>query len=1276
LRALNFSREHRHRQIWFLIASLLFFILITEVAQGFQNAVIGCDNALLEHIKKLFFKNSSVPYHAQRSHFLVFGNLLILWLFCLVKFLIASAIRLSDFVRYIIYRIKRGKVSSNFYPPGQIPSTLSFAYEYSLPRGVLLKKGWVYPGMFTRHMALMLFFVITMAIFSEIVHAIPVSFPEILACAFIFFLEMGWYLDGDRPLKRAGDITGKGIESEIFPEYERLWKEYQEIWPNRYLFASTWERPLKKGSEFYFKGAAGTKIEQELSVVWESLKSEGYNLDRGHAHILKALWEGKDIIINEAIIDDISPVLFALMRKILIDGDRILLLTGEQTKFNEEVKKEVFQWLQEGIGALKTELPYWTISDLREFKDTSIKPDILVVSTSEIDSPEIYKKEWFKNLKLLVIPEATATVPKDILPVKAFAATIKMLSENDVQIVVMDTSCDNLEPAMRKNIPINPQEFTMRGCRAKRIFSIAWKLEGSELFQETIMSGETGEYLGAEPILSLLALKENVDAITLLGGSNTPLKEHVEEVAKHLDCLNGDLVPSEKIDADVHSRFRRLNTSWLARREENNFIFIRDDSHNLASTIVCSLSLGKKNLFVHSVSPSYMLRDYFADNIEYFVKSPLFQIAPCVSRMPVSVAYPLLFRMVLFKLPEEEILNEIRDIFPTETFVEESLPKLFLEVFGIDIIKEGYLEIESRCELQNNKLVEKKYFGLSKRIKENARLKWLRFYKISDDSQNLLALIRYDHLYQTYLPDQIHSFNGKPYQIRAIDEEMETVRVTFQNPDCENIFRTKNLVSLKELKEIRFPDVQYIDVTRHDWRIRLELCEADFVISTSGYYSFPKGVDLSEDASEFNRFQDPITREYEPGRALIFTVATKDKNANGFQCDNISLTMTLLLNEMWCSVFPETYRFLIACCPYKITGLNHDQNPISSIIPVFDYDDKYVPGESFEGYKSMVTVYLFEDSHLDMGLLQAFFENWHQFMELLDDYLAWLTEDIPGVSGTSRKNIDDKCRYLKFGFPSMLSFIDLENTKKVLEGILMGENRLSRNRKSFSPTEREVPTSPEKGTMRQCDFCGRYIKETELERLEDGRERCSDCRRKAINTLSELKEVLTEAKEFMEANYKVKIVPHVNVRFATAAEIQKERGIIFTPTPEFDPRAIGLAVRRGNNEYEILVENGQPYHMTIEVIVHELTHIWQFVNLDVNKMLADYDKVLIEGHAMWAGITCLEIRHMAPSYVESQKQRDDEYGKGYWTICELIEKTPNERSPFRILRQLYPKEGK
>ena len=83
----------------------------------------------------------------------------------------------------------------------------------------------------------------------------------------------------------------------------------------------------------------------------------------------------------------------------------------------------------------------------------------------------------------------------------------------------------------------------------------------------------------------------------------------------------------------------------------------------------------KTKPFVHVVSPPYLLRAYLTDNIEYFIKTPIY---PLSSRKMISrfeVARTLLERMVNHDLSERAILEKLSWINPDARFVKQELHK-------------------------------------------------------------------------------------------------------------------------------------------------------------------------------------------------------------------------------------------------------------------------------------------------------------------------------------------------------------------------------------------------------------------------------------------------------------------------------------------------------------------------------------------------------------------------------------------------------------------------
>jgi hypothetical protein len=317
-------------------------------------------------------------------------------------------------------------------------------------------------------------------------------------------------------------------------------------------------------------------------------------------------------------------------------------------------------------------------------------------------------------------------------------------------------------------------------------------------------------------------------------------------------------------------------------------------------------------------------------------------------------------------------------------------------------------------------------------------------------------------------------------------------------------------------------------------------------------------------------------------------------------------------------------------------------------------------------------------------------------MYLVDDYLLWMIdepsqkiEDTPLTIETAsepsekpqdemisehstvefrneifRNKIKDKTMFLKFGFDDFPFFYDLSGLKNYL-GKIYPNNPLTSERIDFINGKKRDFKMNDSGHI--CDFCAGPIEGLAIETLEDGRERCPECRKEAINTVQKLQDILNESRSMIRTLFKVEIPEGITIEFADASVIQRRIGEEFVPTSGFDSRAVGLAW-----EKTIMIENGAPYARTLSTVVHELTHIWQNANLDTMLMREKADLLFIEGHAVWASVKVLEHKNIAEEYRKHYDNRDDEYGNGFKTIKELLKKQSIDNA-FVMLKQMFPK---
>lgn len=249
--------------------------------------------------------------------------------------------------------------------------------------------------------------------------------------------------------------------------------------------------------------------------------------------------------------------------------------------------------------------------------------------------------------------------------------------------------------------------------------------------------------------------------------------------------------------------------------------------------------------------------------------------------------------------------------------------------------------------------------------------------------------------------------------------------------------------------------------------------------------------------------------------------------------------------------------------------------------------------------------------------------------------------------------------FLMFGFDEIDSRICIKDVIYLLRARGLTENSLTRARKRKVYSDEE--NAEQRGTIvNRCDFCGAPLNGVSYERLFDGRIRCNDCSSSAINTEDDFSRLFVKTVEMMEGIFNILYNIPINVEMTDAATIAASTGRVFVPSVEFAGRALGYATCN-KGHYSMVVENGSPRLACISTVVHEMTHIWQYINWTpemVEKMAQKYGPgaidAIYEGMAMWASIQfmyCTGETYFAFNQELEALDRNDIYGIGLKLFC-------------------------
>jgi hypothetical protein len=1083
----------------------------------------------------------------------------------------------------------------------------------------------------------------------------PLNIPPFLVFSIFVLIEIFFYLNGNIKILSGDKVTGEDARFGRIINFDNLWEDYQKIWPDKILLANRYMNPSPEIK-------TDNILNQDDAML---LKARGFKINFTDQDILdQAINKDCDIIVNNIILEKFAPVLTSIVNHKLIEGRNVLILLPTHDSLNEKTNyAEYFLgWFNEWLIKINGDVDHWSAQYFHKLEDSN--PDIcnnLILSTADhLLDKKTLGNTWFDELGLVIVFYTLDDFQSNLVETKTLLRILEK-SKRSIQLVALSNEYRNLQDSIEQNLELRlkkSERSYLYTTPEQSIYSLFWKAEGSPSYHSRVFAGDPFEHIDIEALIALLCTRPFIDHAEVINNGRQTLEESCEELVRKREHILQDILEITDINS-YQQKIRIPVISDIVATEPEKVLFVRDRENNLITSYRKWTSFGENDILLNIISLPYLLREYLIGNFDFFSKSPLYPVSPKLFQNEFNSAIEILFKLLIGRISSEDILKIIQRVRP-ETKHSQELFSLLRKEFNIDenrfkLYLKSSEEFEFIHEDGKDMFKSVRYYELDYSIMSSVKDLWfLRRVKIIDNSGSIIKETDYDHLYQDYLPGQIVSINGRPYKIKNFNENSFTLDAEFLNSERFFLFyRNKLEVGIDKIREIRAEEKDIICKS---------LLTVKFSVHTHGYYQFLTNYSNIKTDYAYYPLRNIPVRNYLNGRALAIEI-----DSMSYDSQNVRLTIVLLLNELMKTLFPFHHNYLII-------GTEDLEIPE-------DYDFVFTRLSSKESDVNLkksgkLRLLFLEDSVKDIGLISSIFDNIDYIFKIIDDYISWQMDTSsktppinPLVKNESRRSNIEMAGFLKFGNSNIPEFIDFKNSHWLLSDILK-QNELTQARNDFYSGKKRYNLSREEENI--CDFCGRESVAGSLDVFEDGRQRCQACRESAIDTLEELESIYAKCRESLIAHFKLDLVSGIRVRFTDAKDIQNSLGSVFVPTPGFDPRAVGLATII-DGIYTIYIENGAPMISTYACIIHELTHIWQFSKLNMQKLEKETSNILSEGHAVWTSIQILrknEYLSEADNYHNYYLKSQDEYGTGYRILLEkCVGKTP-----FEYLLDVYPKQ--
>jgi hypothetical protein len=727
-----------------------------------------------------------------------------------------------------------------------------------------------------------------------------------------------------------------------------------------------------------------------------------------------------------------------------------------------------------------------------------------------------------------------------------------------------------------------------------------WNAHGEFMHHEILPN--IVHYLGIGTELSSVALMHQIAKTVWVSSERFPVVDmrwiagqFYNNICKYINCPQSQEALEQRFKVDANL--------WNLGIEDNAFLTVEDEFNNLFEMTRLYSTRARNQGFVNVISENYLLRSYMVEYASIFNADSkvIPSIVPDYTRTERNTLIGLIMRMYNNSVEESE-LKHTMSLAGIE-FDERNIDTKFNELL------ENHTKLK-HVNIAENYNEEEKAFIFSipnndKDYKDYERSFTNAYFVIEDDKDKnyYLGSMLYGQVFQKYLPGQFLTYSGKYYQIHTITNDSKIVL----RRAADHIHDRKNYRQCRKytLKESKLEQIMGSEQTRRGIEIKSGFCNIE--VLTNGYYKLTSLDNIK--AAHHVKVNKIPERNYKNKAVLSIKLFKDDKST--LVNDNVRYTVALLLNEIFVTLYPESYHYITAATAFKA----NDDNIISKVLSPVDIDGNTLDEKA---------IYIIEDCDIDLGLLVSIERNLTRIMEIIADYLYYTLHE--AMLETSCSNVSEEeegdneseegggldvaelppempqkeNHYLYYGDDHLDQMIKLQETLNFLTFHNYNENTLKQAREKYKQGINIEAAYFDKKDTHYCDFCAVELSGSEYDVLADGRERSIQCSGSALKTVEQFTRIYENTLRNMQTFFGIRINVPIKVRLADAKRIHKLCGVKFNPTPGYDWRILAFA-QKASDGYTIYVENGAPKLAVVANIVHELTHIWQCINWESQK---------------------------------------------------------------------------